>query len=212
VKILHSRCGEINATGTEITLEAVYAYSIDAKSKGEEERSIINASNCQIDNLSLDAAKVRIDSCYTNKTFIKSTYEALLKNLHGNCTFDCSGSVFNTVGFSGTFNGKLHTERNMLHFAEITGDNNVEITHPESYVQAGFTNEIVKESSDLHIISNCPITTKSREFVVCQKSEERYDVIKKNPESDSTLKMVVKHAKKFTLIKQSWIDSIRLEL
>ncbi|KAG5668101.1 hypothetical protein PVAND_016055 [Polypedilum vanderplanki] len=100
----------------------------------------------------------------------------------------------------------------LLHFAEISGDNKVEIIHPASYVRAGFANEIVKESTNLHIISNCLIATKSREFIVCQKAEDKYEVIRNNPDSDSTLKMIVTSGKEFQLIKQSWIDSIRFEI
>ncbi|KAG5668098.1 hypothetical protein PVAND_016052 [Polypedilum vanderplanki] len=212
VKLMHLRSGEINAIGTNIFMDTVYAYSVDAKAKGDEEKSLINISGCQSDNIKLDGPKIKIDSCYANNVDIKSTQEALLKNLHGNCKFNCSGKVFNTVGFTGTFDGKLNTERNMLHFAEISGDNKVEIIHPASYVRAGFANEIVKESTNLHIISNCLIATKSREFIVCQKAEDKYEVIRNNPDSDSTLKMIVTSGKEFQLIKQSWIDSIRFEI
>lgn len=212
IKILHLRSGEVLARGSEIFLDTVYAFNIETKARGDDEKALINIVNCQSDVLKVDAPKVRVDSCYSNEVDIKSTIEALLKNLHGNTKFNSSGKVFNTVGFAGTFNGKIHSHKTMLHFAELTGDSSIELSHPDGYIRAGFANEIIKESTNLHIISNCQILTKSREFVVCQKAEDRFEVIRNNdPDSDSTLKMTVTNAKEFQLIKQSWIDSITFD-
>lgn len=175
------------------------------------ETSLINILKCQSDKITAEGAKIKIDCCYTNEIFIKSYVEALLKNLHGNAKFECLGAVFNTVGFSGTFNGKLKTERTMLHFAELSGDSKVIISNPAGFVRAGFANDIVKNSTNLHIKSNCPILTKSKDFIICQKSEKMFEVIKENENSDSTLTMIVEEGKELQLIKQSWIDSITFE-
>jgi hypothetical protein len=99
----------------------------------------------------------------------------------------------------------------MLHFATLSGENRISIDHPEATVRAGFANEIVKETTDLHIKSNCLIKTKSKEFVVCHRAENDYEIIRKNPESDSSLRMDIKNAKDVNIIKQSWIDSLKFE-
>lgn len=212
IKIQHSRCEEVTANGSDIMVDTLYAFDVDLKALTNYETSLINISKCQCDKISAEAAKVRIDSCYTNDNYIKSYYEALLKNLHGNSRFDAAGFVFNTVGFSGTFNGKIKTERTMLHFAELSGDSNVEISHPSGLIRAGFANEIVKNTTNLRIRSNCPILTKSKEFIVCQKAENRFEVVRENENSDSTLCLTVEQGKELQLIKQSWIDSITFEV
>lgn len=201
----------MSVKGSDILVDTLYAYDVDLKALTNYETSLINILKCQCDKINAEAAKVRIDSCYTNDIYIKSYVEALLKNLHGNSRFDASGYVFNTVGFSGTFNGKLTTEKTMLHFAELSGDSNVHISNPNALIRAGFANEIVKNTTNLRIKSNCPIHTKSKEFIVCQKSEKMFEVIRENAGSDSTLNMVVEEGKELQLIKQSWIDSITFE-
>ncbi|KAL7021745.1 hypothetical protein ACKWTF_012005 [Chironomus riparius] len=211
IKIQHSRCEEVAVKASDITIDTLYAYDIDLKAMTNAETSLINIVKCQSDQMRAEAPKVRIDSCYTNKIYIKSYVEALLKNLHGDSVFDCTGHVFNTVGFSGTFNGRIATERTMLHFAELSRDSKVVISHKDGMIRAGFANDIVKNSTNLHIRSCCPIQTKSKEFIVCQKSEKLFEVIRVNENSDSTLKMIIEDGKELQLIKQSWIDSITFE-
>lgn len=152
-----------------------------------------------------------MDSCYTNNLEVKSNFQCLLKNLHGNAKVTASGEVFNTVGFSGTINADVSCLSSMLHFAQLVDENYIKLNHPEGFVRAGFANEIVKETTDLHIKSTCPIQTKSKEFVVCHRAENDYEIVRKNPESDSSLKMDILKAKEVHLIKQSWIDSIKFD-
>lgn len=151
-----------------------------------------------------------MDSCYTNNVNVRTSQECLLKNLHGNAKAISSGEVFNTVGFTGTLNAEITCKSTMLHFAQLMDENNITINHQEGFVRAGFANEIVKETTDLVIQSSCPIQTKSKEFVVCHKAENEYEIIRKNPHSDSSLKMDIK-AKEVHIIKQSWIDSIKFD-
>lgn len=206
IKLLHCRSEDVYATANNITAETVYAYNINLKAE-----DTVNIQTCQSDILKVESSKLKLDSCYSNMVNIKTSNEALLKNLHGNCIFDSSGKIFNTVGFAGTMNGKLKTEKTMLHFVECVGDSVVEIDHEEGLIRAGFANEIVKESTNIHIESNCEIKTKSKEFIVCQKSINKFEVIRDNPNSDSTLKMIVKSGKELQLVKQSWIDSITFD-
>lgn len=207
VKLSSIRAEKVEAIAHNIAANAVYALKMDFKSPQATSGSILIES-CQADNLKAEARSVKIQSCYANSVDIRTTHESLLKNLHAKANIVAAGEVLNTVGFSGTMNANIQCEHTMLHFAELSGHSNIEIDHPKGNVRAGFANEIVKESTNLHISSTCPINSQSKEFVVCHSSENEYDVIRRNPEAESSLNMKIKRAKQVNLIKQSWIDSI----
>lgn len=208
VKLTGLRTENCEVIAHNIIAEGVYAHKIDFKSPKADSGTIFMES-CQADSLKAVARSVKIQSLYANTVDITTTHESLLKNLHARANVVASGEVLNTVGFSGTLNAKVNCEHTMLHFAELSGHSNIEIDHPEGKVRAGFANEIVKESTNLHISSTCPIETKSKEFVVCHKSENEYDVIRRNPDAESSLNMNIKRAKAVHIIKQSWIDSVK---
>jgi hypothetical protein len=210
-KVQNCRCQNINMKATNAIADFIYAYSLNIEAKGNGEESTASVQKCQADYVKISAPRVKIDTCYAQKIDVESTNEALLKTLQANGRFNCSGKVFNTVSFAGTMNANLLTLHTMLHFVELNGDSIVKLTHPEGLIRAGFANEIVKETTNLHILSNCEIKTKSKEFVVCQKAENVFEVIRENAGSDSTLKMIIENGKEFQLIKQSWIDSLNLE-
>lgn len=208
VKLSGLRSEKCVATAHNITLEGVYSHIIDLKSPKVDAGTILIES-CQADSLKAEARSVKMQSCYAKTVDIRTTHESLLKNLHAKANIVAAGEVLNTVGFSGSMNAKVNCEHAMLHFAELSGHSDIEIDHPTGIVRAGFANEIVKEATNLHISSTCPIQTKSKEFVVCHKSENEFDVIRRNPDADSSLNMNIKRAKEVHLMKQSWIDSVK---
>lgn len=208
VKLSCLRAERCEIIAPYIEAENVYSFYLDVKSQTPNEGKI-KLDNCQADKIKAEAKSVHIHSCYATRSDIRTTDQSLLKNLHTRATIVASGEVLNTVGFAGSINAQVKCEHVMLHFAELVDNNHIEIDHPEAKIRAGFANEIIKESTNLHIFSNCPIETKSKEFVVCQRAENEFEVIRKNPNAESSLKMNVKRAKEFNLIKQSWIDSIK---
>jgi hypothetical protein len=210
VRLKGIRANSVDVNANKILMQEVYAVDINLK-EFEKDKGYLIIEQCQANNIRAIGENVNVQSVYANNIEVQTTEDSLLKNLHGNAVVYATGAVLNTVGFSGTLNAVSKCKKTMLHFAELHNDSNVKIDHPEGDIQLGFTNQVATETTDIHIHSLCPIATKSKEFVVCQRAESEFEVIRKNADADSTLKIEVKSGKEVKMIKQSWIESINFD-
>lgn len=210
VRLRGVRANEVSVKANKIMMQEVYAVDMDLK-EFEKDKGYTIIEQCQANNIRAIAENVNVQSVYTHNIEVHTTEDSLLKNLSGNAVIYASGEVLNAVSFSGTMNAVSKCKKTMLHFVELHYDSKVQIDNPEGDTQLGFTSDVATETTDIHIHSFCPIASKSKEFVVCQRAENEFEVIRKNAEADSTLKIEVKNGKEVKLIKQSWIESIKFD-
>lgn len=157
--------------------------------------------------MEVDAASIKIGSCYTKNSNFHSTGDAILRNIHGNSTIKANGNKFKLSSFAGTIQAALNNKEVEIHLSELVSHNKITSTG-NADIKLGLSDSILS-NSNFKISSNCSIDNYADEVMVCQKRKNLFEVKKSVSRLKNNLEFNVTNGKSMEISKMSWIDFIK---